>query len=311
MMASPFSTTAAGPDSGRREHVLAEGRERAEKLADRLPPLLVAAERVAVTVAQGVHGRRRVGVGETFWQFRPYQPGESTAGIDWRQSARSSQLFLRDQEWEAAESVWFWADGSASMDYRSEETLPTKDDRALLFVLALASLLIRAGERVALLGSGRRPAGGRAGMSRFCDQLLNQADDAHNLPPRQALPQDARLVLVSDFFAPLDELEARLRAFVGLGVRGHLLQVLDPAEEDLPFSGRVRFDDVEPSGGQALIGNVDSVRDRYQKRFRAHVEGIVDIGRAFGWTVASHRTSRPPEPALLALYNALANTVQG
>src|SRR5688572_32280710 len=91
---------------------------RSEALASRLPPLLVAAERVASTVAQGVHGRRRVGVGETFWQFRPYQPGDSTSRIDWRQSARTANLFLRDQEWEAAESVWLWADGSASMAYR-------------------------------------------------------------------------------------------------------------------------------------------------------------------------------------------------
>ncbi|MEM7026364.1 MAG: DUF58 domain-containing protein, partial [Pseudomonadota bacterium] len=69
-------------------------RHDAEQLADRLPPLLVAAERVASTVAQGVHGRRRVGVGETFWQFRPYQHGDASARIDWRQSAKAGQLFL-------------------------------------------------------------------------------------------------------------------------------------------------------------------------------------------------------------------------
>ena len=95
-------------------------RRQAEQLADRLPPLLVAAERVAATVAQGVHGRRRVGVGETFWQFRPYQPGDPTSRIDWRLSARSTQLFLRELEWEAAESVWLWSRSfSASMAYRS------------------------------------------------------------------------------------------------------------------------------------------------------------------------------------------------
>lgn len=306
MMADLAPGTGAGPRSG-----LIETRKRAESLAERLPPLLVAAERVAATVAQGVHGRRRVGVGETFWQFRPYQPGESTGRIDWRQSARSNQLFLRDQEWEAAESVWLWADGSASMDYRSDARLPTKDDRALLLILALASLLVRAGERVTLLGSGRRPMGGRAGMARFFEQLVSQRDEGENLPGGQELPHYARIVMISDFFTPLDDLKARLRGFVGLGVRGHLLQVLDPAEEDLPFSGRVRFDDVEQTGSSALIGDVDSVRSRYQRRFRAHIDGVGDVGRALGWTVAQHRTGRPPEPALLGLYNALAQMVQG
>lgn len=295
----------------RRGDELAGLRQRAERLAERLPPLLVAAERVAMTVAQGVHGRRRVGVGETFWQFRPYQHGESTARIDWRQSARTSQLFLRDQEWEAAESVWLWADTSASMDYRSGGALAAKGDRALLLVLALSALLIRAGERIAVLGSGQRPAGGRNGMTRFCDQLIEQAGRDGDLPEGQALPHYARIVMIGDFFAPLEALQARLRGFTGLGIRGHLLQVLDPAEESLPFDGRVRFDDLEQADSHALIGNVESVRGRYQQRFRAHVDGVGETGRRLGWTVATHHTANPAEPALLGLYNALAGTVQG
>ncbi len=286
-------------------------RERAEALAERLPPLLVAAERVAATVAQGVHGRRRVGVGETFWQFRPYQAGDSTARIDWRQSARSSQLFLRDQEWEAAESVWLWADSSPSMTYRSDTTLSTKNDRALVLVLALASLLTRSGERVAVLGSDLRPAGGRAGMMSFCEQLISQLDQGDRLSQNAQLPRHARVVMVSDFFTNLDDLKTHIRGLVGLGVRGHLLQVIDPAEEDLPFHGRVRFDDVEQSAGSALIGDVGSIRERYQRRFRAHIDGVATIGRALGWTVALHRTDRPTEPPLLGLYNALANSGQG
>jgi len=117
--------------------------------------------------------------------------------------------------------------------------------------------------------------------------------------------------MISDFFTPIDDLKDRLRSFAGLGVRGHLLQVLDPAEEDLPFAGRVRFDDIERADHQALIGNVDSVRHRYQERFRAHIDGVATVGRALGWTVAQHRTENPPEPALLGLYNVLAGTVQG
>src|SRR5271167_1724508 len=110
-------------------------RDRAEQAAAVLPPLLVAAERVAVTVAQGVHGRRRVGQGETFWQFRQYEPGDAATRIDWRESAKSQRLYVRETEWEAAQSVWLWRDASASMDYSSAEYLtgaewPTKRHRA-------------------------------------------------------------------------------------------------------------------------------------------------------------------------------------
>lgn len=285
-------------------------RQRAEQLADRLPPLLVAAERVAATVAQGVHGRRRVGVGETFWQFRPYQAGDPTARIDWRLSARSTQLFLRELEWEAAESVWLWVDGSASMAYRSPGAEATKEGHATLLVLALASLLTRAGERVALLGDQRRPMGGRAGMAALCERLLARARPAPSLAPRQVVPRHARLVLVGDFLGPLAELGNRLRGFVAMGVRGHLLQVLDPAEPSLPFAGRVLFEGLEQDGS-ALIGNVDAVRRRYQDRLEAHHEGLRALARNLRWTFATHLTDQPPEPALLALYTALSTKGQG
>ena len=112
----------------------------AEQLAAPLPPLLVAAERVAATVAQGVHGRRRVGSGETFWQFRRYQSGDPAAAIDWRQSAKSQRLFVRETEWEAAQSVWLWRDASPSMRYRSRAARAEKIERASLLALALAVL---------------------------------------------------------------------------------------------------------------------------------------------------------------------------
>ncbi len=132
-------------------------RQAAESLSQRLPSLLVEAERVSATVAPGVHGRRRTGMGETFWQFRQYQAGDAADSIDWRQSARSRHLFVREQEWEAAESVWLWCDLSESMAFRSGSKLPVKWERAVLLTLALAALLVRGGERVALLGGGQRP----------------------------------------------------------------------------------------------------------------------------------------------------------
>jgi len=285
-------------------------RHAGEQLADRLPPLLVAAERVASTVAQGVHGRRRVGVGETFWQFRPYQQGDSAARIDWRQSARTTQLFLRDQEWEAAESVWLWADLSASMVYRSGIAWPTKQERAALLVLALASLLTRGGERVAWLGQDRRPLGGRSGMASLCEGLVAASADPVSLPPGQQLPRHARVVLIGDFFVPLDALSERMRSFVGRGVRGHLMQVTDPAEWSLPFAGRVEFEDLE-SSGRALIGNVGGVRERYQERLQGHAAGLRALCRSLAWTFAHHGSDHPPEPALLALYTTLSTKGQG
>jgi len=276
----------------------------AEQAAAALPPLLVAAERVAATVAQGVHGRRRVGQGETFWQFRQYQPGDPVPRIDWRESAKSQRLYVRETEWEAAQSVWLWRDTSPSMDYASAPALPTKRARADLLLLALAALLIRGGERVALLGSGVSPASGRAVLNRFALTLERPAAPA-SLPGFEPLPRYGQVVLMGDLLSPLEEIHRLVGRFAASGLRGHLLQVLDPAEETLPFAGRVRFEGFEQEG-TLLVSRVETVREEYKKRLAQHREGLADIARATGWSFGTHRTDRPPHTALLALYGALA-----
>ena len=282
---------------------------KAEEIAAGLPPLMVAAERVASTVSQGVHGRRRIGQGETFWQFRRYQPGESAQLIDWRQSAKSQPLYVRETEWEAAESVWLWRDGSASMHYSSGNEVPAKTDRADLLLLALASLLVRGGEHIALLGGGKTPATGRAALGQLVATLESERtrdEDGHaSLPVFEPLPRYARVVMIGDFLSPLDEINSIVGNFAGLGVRGHLLQVLDPAEETLPFSGRIHFEGPEKEGS-LIIGRVESVRRDYGDAMNAHHRGLETLVRNAGWTFATHRTDRPPESALLALYLVLS-----
>jgi uncharacterized protein (DUF58 family) len=296
--------------AGGRQPVSGPLRERAEEAASRLPPLLIAAERVAVTVAQGVHGRRRVGQGETFWQFRQYQAGDAATAIDWRESAKSQRLYIRETEWEAAQSIWLWRDASPSMNYSSAAYLPdtrwpTKRDRAELLLVALASLLVRGGERLSLVGSGIAPMRGRLALSRLAELIGPNSAQTPSLPTFEPLPRAAQLVLFGDFLSPLDAVNAALARFAGAGLAGHLLQIVDPAEEDLPFAGRIRFAGIEERD-EVVISRVESIRGDYAERFRRHREGLAAIVANFGWTFGTHRTDRPPELALLALYGALS-----
>ncbi len=300
----------APPLRARRRAPPAALRNQAEQTAAVLPPLLVAAERVAVTVAQGVHGRRRVGQGETFWQFRQYQPGDPAARIDWRESAKSQRLYVRETEWEAAQSVWLWRDASASMDYSSADYLagaewPTKRERAELLLVALSSLLVRGGERLTLLGSGIAPMNGRIALSRVAELVGREPSEPNGLPPFEPLPRAGQLVLIGDFLSPLDAVNAAVTRFAAAGLKGHLLQIIDPAEEDLPFDGRVRFEGVEERE-EVVIGRVESIRDAYSDRFRHHRDGLASIAGTVGWSFGFHRTDRPPYLALLALYGALS-----
>lgn len=283
---------------------------RSLELAGTLPALMVAADRVAATVIQGVHGRRRVGQGDAFWQYRPYRDGDSAGRIDWRQSARSRHLFVRETEWEAAASVWLWRDGSPSMDYASLRGLDTKAVRAEIITLALASLLTDASERVAVLGSGMRPITGRIGVQRVAEHMLQETLDKQrpppSLPPLVPLPAHGTVVLVSDWLDPLDRIEAMIRHYASAGVRGHVVQVLDPAEEDLPFDGHVKFEGLEAEG-QHTIRRVETVRTAYGARLAAQREGLQRLAQPANWTVHLHRTDKPPQTVLLSLYLAMAD----
>ena len=280
-------------------------RQRAEHLAASLPPLLVAADRVASTVAQGVHGRRRVGQGETFWQFRQYEFGDRPTTIDWRQSAKSDRVFVRETEWEAAQSVWLWRDLSASMDWRSDKDHPTKRERADLLTLALAALLMRGGEHVALLGLGARPATGRSVLSRLAVHIERGDGPAADAPPVLPLARHGHVVFIGDFLAPLEDIDTAVRGYAEAGLNGYLLQVLDPAEEALPYGGRVRFEGLEGEEPW-LLSRVESVRGDYVARLAAQRAGLQEIARAVGWGWSSHRSDQPPHAALLMLYTALS-----
>ncbi len=284
-------------------------RERAEELASTLPPLQIAAERVAATVAQGVHGRRRVGQGEAFWQFRRFQPGDSRQRIDWRQSAKTEYILLRETEWEAAQSVWLWRDGSPSMRYRSSTELPTKMERCDLLAIALMALLVRGGERIALLGDGSLPSTGRTTFNRLTMTLLSGEAPSPSLPPILPLPRFASMLLMGDFLMPLEDINTVIRGYAARGVHGHVVHVLDPAEVTMPFRGRSRFSGLEAEG-DLLVGRAEGLRSAYLERLHDHTEALMELTRAIGWGLTIHHTDRPPQPAILALYQALADFIE-
>jgi uncharacterized protein (DUF58 family) len=169
-----------------------------------------------------VHGRRRVGQGETFWQFRRYEFGDSTQLIDWRQSAKSQPVYVRETEWEAAQSIWLWRDGSPSMAYRSSAGVPAKRERAELLLLALASLLIRGGEHVALLGTGMTPASGRNMLLRLWSMIeaqVRRRETQLSLPAFERVPRYGRIVMIGDFLSPLDEVRRAISASTAICCR--------------------------------------------------------------------------------------------
>ncbi len=273
----------------------------ADGLSAGLPPLMVEADHLAASVSLGVHGRRRAGIGESFWQFRRYASPDSASAIDWRQSAKSQHIFVREREWEAAQTVWFWRDASANMSFKSGKV--TKRARADLLLLALASLLVRGGERVGFTGMEGAPAASRLALTRMGRAMFASGRSA--LPPLMPFSRGNQLVWFSDFLE--EDVFDEMKMLSQRGVEGHLVRIIDPAEEDFPYSGRTRFE--SPRGGEdEIFGRAERVRASYRTRFTAHGERIAQAAAKLGWTCTVHRTDHAPQASLIALHAAIGGT---
>ena len=270
----------------------------ADGLSAGLPPLMVQADHLAASVSLGVHGRRRAGIGESFWQFRRYASPDSSSAIDWRQSAKSQHIFVREREWEAAQTVWFWRDASPNMSFKSGAV--SKRARADLLLLALASLLVRGGERVGFAGMEGAPASSRLALTRMGRAMFGKVQGV--LPPQVPFARGNQLVWFSDFLE--EDVFDRMKKLSHQGVEGHLVRIIDPAEEDFPYSGRTRFE--TPDGqDEEIFGRAERIRNSYRSRFTAHGERIAQAASRLGWTCTAHRTDHAPQASLIALHAAI------
>jgi len=274
----------------------------AQELVAAFPPLLLEAERVAHVVYQGLHGRRRAGTGETFWQFRRYEAGDSMNRIDWRQSARTQRLFVREREWEAAQTAFIWADCSGSMQYASSRNYSRKATRAQLLALALGCLLLRGGETIQWLNTHPIRVYGKNGLQRVAEQM--QMTGGKSIPPFVPLVGHGQVLLCSDFLITPDEFVASMDYYAAQKRRGILLHILDPAEEQFSFEGRVEFLGTE---GEAslLLPNAGHMADLYQKRLDEHKKYLAHEAQKRGWFYVHHVTTTSPTTAVLQLYNLL------
>lgn len=281
-------------------------RQEAETLAGPLPPLLAAAEHLAASVLTGEHGRRRTGQGDEFWQYRPSHAGDEARMIDWRRSARADDaLFVREKEWQAAQSVMLWVDTGQSMEFSSHKDILTKADTARRLALALSVLLIRGGERVGLSNAGLPPRAGQVQLMRLTSNLAAIAEDGEYAPPElRGTPARSRAVFFSDFLGDISAVEETLTTAADRGVDGAIVQILDPEEEAFPFDGRTIFESIGGTLSHETLKAGD-LRDRYLERLAARKDALQALSKATGWQYLCHHTDRSAASALLWLYGAL------
>jgi uncharacterized protein (DUF58 family) len=272
-------------------------------LAASLPRLVLEARRIAANVIHGLHGRRRAGAGESFWQYRRFVSGEPSQNVDWRRSARDDHLYVREQEWEAAHTVWLWPDRSPSMAFASKQARDSKLERGLIVTFALAELLVAGGERVGVPGL-MNPTASRSVIDKMAQAMLHDDAARLSLPPSFVPSAMAEIVVLSDFWSPIAEISNMLAGLSASGAHGTLIQIVDPAEENFPYSGRIDF--VEPEGGGIITaGRAERWAGDYVARVALHRDEIRAETNKLDWLFSTHTTSRSAAELLLFLHSGM------
>ncbi len=298
----------AQADEHRTQETLAVRRADGESrsLAASLPRLMLEARKIANNVTHGLHGRRRAGAGENFWQYRRFVSGEPAQNVDWRRSARDDHLYVRELEWEAAHTVWLWPDRSLSMAFASKDARDSKLERGLIVAFALADLLVAGGERVGIPGL-MNPTSSNNVIDKMAQAILHDTLTRSSLPPSFVPSSRAEIVVLSDFWSPVGEIRQMLAGLSASGAHGTLVQIVDPAEESFPYAGRVEF--VEPEGGGAITaGRAEKWASDYVALVAAHRDAIRAETSKLDWLFSTHTTSRSAAELLLFLHAGMTTT---
>ena len=259
---------------------------KAEGEAGTLSSIMFKARHHADHIISGGHASRKSGMGENFWQFKEYSPSDRPQDIDWRQSAKTDHVFIRQKEWQKAQKNFFWCASYNGMDYKSNRTEHSKREAASILLLSLAFAMINADEQIGLY-SQRRTGRSDQSVLRIGEHILN---DKHHLelPDTQGFipPKGSILIAAGDFLSDLKDIEHRFNDLKASVHDALIIQVLDPDEIELEFSGRVQFENFDHSDSE-LIDHIPSVQEAYKARIKEHNEKYGDIGLLATEEVAS------------------------
>lgn len=279
-------------------------RRKAEEAASALPALMLKAERAAQNLFHGEHAQRRAGAGEKFWQFREYAPQDRPQDIDWRQSGKTDRVFIRQKERQLPQTALFWNCTADSMDFSSSPKLSKKQEAANVISLAISILLTHSSERVGMLGTSQTGRS-EASLENIANLLINpEAKEALPTHAPARAQKNSELILVGDFLSPPAEINAAFQNLSVFSGGALVIQVLDPAEIELPYDGRAIFED---NGlNREIVQNVPSIRDAYKQRIENHRQEIQAICKSIGWSYIMHRNDEPYEKTLLQVWTILS-----
>ena len=253
----------------------------------------------SILAAAGIKEKRKAGQGAMFWQFRPYEVGDTPKNIDWKRTGRGDNVIVKDRTEEQAETYRFWIDPSLR-----EQAV--KHYESLLYVLSLSTLIHENEDKTAPISKSKdTPTRGLKTLHSLFHYFSSFGQVSMENLKKISIPKAHTCVLFSDFWQPTEFIENKLKPLMRQHSHGVLVQVARAEELTFPFVGRTFFKDFEDADKNYRIEDASAVRDTYLVKIEAHQNELKAFAKRHGWRFETVSDANTKQENLKTLYNCL------
>ncbi len=277
-----------------------------EKLKVDLTPLIrkleiIARKNVKTTVLGNYKSVFR-GFGLDFSDYRAYSKDDDASKIDWKASARTNELLVKEYEEERNLNVFFLVDVSSNMIFGSADKL--KNEYSAELVASLLYMVLHTGDKVGFCLfndkplSKTNPSKNRNTFYIFAKEIVNPNNHGGNFDFIKAvefiesfLPKNSVVMIVSDFLGLkekwLDYLKTALSMFDII-----LLIVRDQRDYVLPEdSFNITLSD--PKSDRQIIIDPKKIKEKYETYVLKQTEHFKELLNTTEADYVELRTDKP------------------
>ena len=274
-----------------------------EKIANLLPSLLSHSSILLKSLYEGLHSTRFAGKGENFWQYKEYTQGESVINIDWRKSASSKKILIKQREKELSKTVYLYFDRSYSMNYKSKGVNHNKFFLSALLTLTLCKLFSNNKEKVFIFNSDNKPINCSANINNFNVNFLKNKKK-HTFPSINQFKDKSLCIFFSDFLFDNKDFKSFLEKCKKKEIQGYIIQILDPMEINFKLSSTTMLSDLETNETLVFDKDID-VENEYIKKIKKLEYDLRNIASYSNWKYYKLSTDKDINKFILSLSKSI------
>ena len=267
------------------------------------PKIIFESSILSRNIIQGLHASRISGKGEDFWQFKEYRQGDSVSSIDWRKSAASDKVLVKQKENETAKTIYFYFDKTKSMFFKSKKDLQSKYQIAVLLLLTLSRLFLKNRENVYHFKTNKNIIKCSNDLSSFNESFLFEEQNI-NFPDKSLLVNNSICFIISDFLYDIKAINNFLINLKQKNISGFLIQILDPLEANFSIKENLILNDLE-TNAKLRVDESNKFKDFYDKKLKGLQNSLNDLCKSSNWSYVFQNTGKNITPVLLEICDSI------